>query len=50
MFILNYIDFVDCDFYKDFSISYMPGIKVSDMKHAKVIVDIDSKSAYAYCD
>ena len=50
MFVLNYVDFVDCNIYKDFSISYMSGIKVSDMKYAKVIVDIDSKSAYIYCD
>ena len=50
MFTVNYSDFVDCSFYADFSVSYMPGIKVADMKTAKVVVNVDSKSAFVYVD
>ena len=48
MFTVNYCDFVECVFYSYFSVSYMPGIKVSDMKHAKVAVNVDTESAYVY--
>ena len=48
MFTVSYSNFVDCAFYSDFSVSYMPGIKVSDMKRAKVVVNVDSKTAYVY--
>lgn len=50
MFVVNYLDFVEQSFYSDFSISYMPGIKISDMEYAKVIVNVDSKSAFVYCE
>lgn len=50
MFTVDYSDFVECAFYSDFSVSYMPGIKVSDMKCAKVVVNVDTKSAYVYSE
>ena len=50
MLTVNYSDFVDCVFYSDFSVYYMPGIKVSDMKAAKVAVNVDSKSAFVYSE
>ena len=50
MFVVSYSDFVEQSFYSNFSVSYMPGIKVSDMKCAKVFVNIDSKSAFVYSE
>ena len=50
MFVVRYADFVDCSFYSDFAITYMPGIRVSDMSSANVIVNVDSKSAFVYCE
>jgi len=50
MFVVNYSDFVDQSFYSCFSVSYMPGLRVMDMSHAKVIVNIDSNTAYVYSE
>ena len=50
MFVVNYSDFVNRYFYNDFSISYMPGLRILDMSNAKVIVNVDSKSAFVYSE
>lgn len=50
MFVVNYSDYLYNSFYSDFTVSYMPGIKVSDMSHAKVIVNVDSKTAFVYSE
>ena len=48
MFTIAYSDFVDCSLYTDFSVSYMPGLKVDHMKSAKILLNIDSKTAFVY--
>lgn len=48
MFTVNYSDFANNSFYKDFTVSYMPGLKVMSMDSAKVVINVDSKSAYVY--
>lgn len=48
MFTVNYSDFANNSFYKDFTVSYMPGLKVMSMDAAKVVINVDSKSAYVY--
>lgn len=50
MFVVDYSDFVNHSFYSDFAVSYMPGIKVSDISHAKVIVNVDFKTAFVYSE
>lgn len=50
MFCIRYSDFVEQSIYSDYTVSYMPGIKVSDMGSAKVMLNVDSKSAFVYCD
>ena len=50
MFTVNYSDFVNRSFYNDFAISYMPGLRILDMSNAKVIVNVDSKSAFVYSE
>lgn len=49
MFTVDYSDFVNSDFYSDFRVAYMPGLKVMQMSYAKVAVNVDSKSAFVYC-
>lgn len=48
MFTVNYSDFANNSFYKDFAVSYMTGLKVMSMDSAKVVINVDSKSAYVY--
>lgn len=48
MFTVDYNYFVDHSFFSDYSISYMPGLKVKDMNSAKVVVNVDTKTAYVY--
>lgn len=48
MFELTYSNFINNSFYSDFSISYMTGLKVSDIRNAIVIVNVDSKTAFVY--
>ncbi len=48
MFTVDYSYFVDHSFFSDYSISYMPGLKVKDMNSAKVVVNVDTKTAYVY--
>lgn len=50
MFIINYSNFIESAFYGDFSVSYMPGLKVAQMKSALVALNVDSKTAYIYCE
>lgn len=50
MFVVSYLYFVDQSFYSNFSVSYMPGLRVMDMLNAKVIVNIDSNTAYIYSE
>lgn len=48
MFTISWSDFLYCAFYSDFLISYMPGLKIDQMKSAKVLLNIDSKAAFVY--
>lgn len=50
MFVVDYSDFADSSFYSDFTVTYMAGLKLIDMSCAKVIVNVDSKSAFVYCE
>lgn len=50
MFVVRYSDFVEQSIYSDYTVSFMPGIKVSDMTTASVLLNVDSKSAFVYCD
>ena len=50
MFTMSYSDFVDRTDFSDVNVSYMPGLKVLDMKNAKVIINVDEKTAYVYID
>ena len=50
MFVINYSRFVEDSFYDDYSISYMAGLKVVDMAHAKVMINVDSKTAFVYSE
>lgn len=49
MFTIDYIDFVVSSFYTDYSVSYMPGL-ASSLKTAKVVVNVDSETAFVYCE
>ena len=48
MFTVKYSEFVDSAFYSDFKVSYMTGLKVMDMNSAKVILNVDSKTAFVF--
>ena len=50
MFTMSYSDFIDRTDLYHFMISYMPGLKVTDMLNAKVIINVDEKIAYVYID
>lgn len=50
MFTVKYNEFVDNAFYSDFKVSYMPGLKVMNMSSAKVILNVDSKTAFVFCE
>lgn len=47
---ISYSSFIDDSTFLDYTIFYMPGLKVASIDYAKVIVNTDSKSAYVYCD
>lgn len=47
---ISYSSFIDDSTFSDYTIFYMPGLKVMSIDHAKVIINMDSKSAYVYCD
>ena len=49
MFEVNYSYFIESSCFDNFTISYMPGLKVSDVYNAKCVVNIDSKTVYIYC-
>ena len=49
MFTIDYVDFVVSSFYTDYSVSYMPGL-TSSLKTAKVVVNVDSETAFVYCE
>lgn len=48
MFTIKYSDFVDCSFFDDYTIRYMPGIKLNQMDDAMVVLNTTEKSAYVY--
>ena len=50
MFTMSYSDFVDRADFSDFIISYMPGLRVTDMLNAKVVINVDERTAYVYID
>ena len=50
MFVISYSDIVELPFYSDFKIYYMNGLRVVDVDGAKAIVNVDSKTAYIYCE
>ena len=50
MFTMSYSDFIDRADLFHFMISYMPGLRVIDMSNAKVIINIDERTAYVYID
>jgi len=52
MFEISFSEFTNNNFYSDYSISYMTGFTVEDTHNskAKVIVNVDSKTAFAYMD
>ena len=50
MFTISYSEFVDRADFSDFMISYMPGLRVTDMSNAKVVINIDERTAYVYID
>ncbi len=50
MFTMSYSDFADREDFSDVKVLYMPGLKVLDMKNAKVIINVDEKTAYVYID
>lgn len=45
---INAAEFFDHSFFLSYTITYMPGIKVSELATAKVVVNTDSKQAYIY--
>lgn len=52
MFEISFSEFTNNNFYSDYSISYMTGFTVADTHNSKarVIVNVDSKTAFAYMD
>ena len=48
MFTIKYSDFVDCSLFDDYTIRYMPGIKLNQMDDAMVVLNTTEKSAYVY--
>lgn len=53
MFVVNFSDFMDNPLYFNFTVHYMPGIKLKNLmldNNTKVKVNIDSKSAYVYVE
>ena len=50
MFVISYSQLSEDLFYADFKVSYMPGLKVIDMVNAKVLINVDSKTAFVYSE
>jgi len=50
MFVVSYYDFVRRSFYNGFSVTYMPGLIVEHVDSVKVLVNVDSRSAFVYSD
>lgn len=43
-------EFFNQDLFTNFNVSYMPGIKVSDIESSFVVVNLDTAEAYVYHD
>lgn len=50
MFIVNYSQLVDNNFYSDYIIYYMTGLKVINMTSTKALVNVDTKTAFVYSE
>jgi hypothetical protein len=52
MFTISYSEFAASSIYSDFAVSFMPGISLRETlsSAAKVLLNIDSKVAFVYCD
>lgn len=50
MFIISYSQLVDDQFYTDYQISYMVGLRIIDMSSVKALVNVDSKTAFVYSE
>lgn len=51
MFTISYSDFVSSTFYRDYTLSLMPGMDLRQAlsDSAMVVLNIDTKVAYVYC-
>lgn len=51
MFTISYSDFVSSTFYRDYTLSLMPGMDLQQAlsNNAMVVLNVDTKVAYVYC-
>ena len=50
MFTISYKEFVDRIDLSNYTVTFMPGLKVTHVENAKVILNTDTRSAYVYVD